>query len=253
MEVVDEAFRAHHRELLARMDEHLRRLETDGQLECLAQLVTFLERDLLPHARGEERHLYPAVEPLVQRFGRATATMAVDHEFIEAYVARLAQLARRAAGQPQQEHPTAVKEAAGLARELAAILRLHTEKEERVYLPLIQQHLTPGQQADLMAAMHEAPEGEGRSWSPTVLDVRPLPPARRHPLIFQAFDALGPGQWLELVNDHDPRPLYYQFAAERAGTFTWEYLEQGPHVWRVRIGRAGQGAGQPEATTAHGQ
>lgn len=39
------------------------------------------------------------------------------------------------------------------------------------------------------------------------------------------------------LNDHDPKPLYYQFEAEHAGQFTWEYLEQGPEVWRVRIGR----------------
>ena len=40
-----------------------------------------------------------------------------------------------------------------------------------------------------------------------------------------------------LVNDHDPKPLYYQFAAERAGTFTWQDLEEGPEAWRVEIGR----------------
>lgn len=38
-----------------------------------------------------------------------------------------------------------------------------------------------------------------------------------------------------LVNDHDPVPLYYQFAGEHGGTFRWEYLEQGPETWRVRI------------------
>ena len=40
-----------------------------------------------------------------------------------------------------------------------------------------------------------------------------------------------------MVNDHDPKPLYYQFAAEHKGEFTWDYLEQGPAVWRVRIGK----------------
>lgn len=70
-----------------------------------------------------------------------------------------------------------------------------------------------------------------------VLDVRSEPPVRRHTLIFEAFDALAPGAAFELHNDHDPKPLYYQFAAEQPGTFTWEYLEQGPEVWRVRIGR----------------
>jgi uncharacterized protein (DUF2249 family) len=71
------------------------------------------------------------------------------------------------------------------------------------------------------------------------IDVRQEPPARRHALIFETFDALEPGVAFELVNDHDPKPLYYQFAAEHDGTFTWDYLEQGPAVWRVRIGRAG--------------
>jgi hypothetical protein len=34
-----------------------------------------------------------------------------------------------------------------------------------------------------------------------------------------------------------PKPLRYQFEAQHAGEYTWDYLEQGPRVWRVRIGR----------------
>ncbi len=75
-----------------------------------------------------------------------------------------------------------------------------------------------------------------------VLDVRSEPPARRHTLIFDTFEGLEVGSVFELVNDHDPKPLYYQFAAEQPGTFSWEYLEQGPLVWRVRIGRTGRTA-----------
>lgn len=71
------------------------------------------------------------------------------------------------------------------------------------------------------------------------LDVRTIPPRERHPRIFQMFDALSPGQAFELVNDHDPKPLYYQFQAERPGLLDWQYLEEGPERWRVRIGRAG--------------
>lgn len=70
-----------------------------------------------------------------------------------------------------------------------------------------------------------------------VLDVRPVPPARRHPVIFERLQALAPGEALELVNDHDPRPLYYQLHAEHPGQFSWEYVQRGPEVWRVRIGR----------------
>lgn len=69
------------------------------------------------------------------------------------------------------------------------------------------------------------------------LDVRQEVPARRHELIFATYGALAAGEDFVLVNDHDPKPLYYQFAAEHAGQFTWDYLEQGPEVWKVRIGR----------------
>src|SRR5579875_777049 len=60
------------------------------------------------------------------------------------------------------------------------------------------------------------------------LDVRSEPPARRHELIFDSYENLAAGKAFVLVNDHDPKPLRYQFEAEHAGLFTWEYLEEGP-------------------------
>lgn len=69
------------------------------------------------------------------------------------------------------------------------------------------------------------------------LDVRQLVPAQRHRAIFQTWHNLDVGSSFVLVNDHDPKPLYYQFEAEHAGQFTWEYLEAGPEIWRVKIGR----------------
>lgn len=70
------------------------------------------------------------------------------------------------------------------------------------------------------------------------LDVRNIIPRERHPLIFGTFRKLGPGDAFVLVNDHDPKPLYYQFQAELGEPFQWEYLESGPEVWKVRIGRS---------------
>ncbi|MNI98156.1 hypothetical protein D3C73_1569460 [compost metagenome] len=49
------------------------------------------------------------------------------------------------------------------------------------------------------------------------------------------FDQLPAGQAMLLVNDHEPRPLFYQFQAERTGAFTWEYMEQGPEWFKVKI------------------
>jgi uncharacterized protein (DUF2249 family) len=46
------------------------------------------------------------------------------------------------------------------------------------------------------------------------LDLRDVPPPERHPKIFEAFEALESGEALTLVNDHEPRPLYYELEAE---------------------------------------
>lgn len=69
------------------------------------------------------------------------------------------------------------------------------------------------------------------------IDVRPIAPRERHPLIFDTFRNLKAGERFILVNDHDPKPLYYQFEAEHHGAFGWDYLEKGPDVWRVAISR----------------
>jgi uncharacterized protein (DUF2249 family) len=69
------------------------------------------------------------------------------------------------------------------------------------------------------------------------LDVRVLPPRDKHPAIFSTLDALASGQSMLLLNDHDPKPLWYQLAAERPESFDWEYEAQGPELWRVRISR----------------
>ncbi|HLU83188.1 MAG TPA: DUF2249 domain-containing protein [Trueperaceae bacterium] len=71
------------------------------------------------------------------------------------------------------------------------------------------------------------------------LEVRHLLPAERHKIIFEKWFQLAPGTGYVLINDHDPKPLYYQFAAEHPGEFTWDAIEEGPEVWRVRIGRQG--------------
>ncbi|RUW74513.1 MAG: DUF2249 domain-containing protein [Mesorhizobium sp.] len=72
---------------------------------------------------------------------------------------------------------------------------------------------------------------------PNEIDVRSLVPMQRHQKIFQLVDELAPGRKFVLVNDHDPKPLYYQLEAEHPQQFSWTYLERGPEVWRVEIGR----------------
>lgn len=68
-----------------------------------------------------------------------------------------------------------------------------------------------------------------------ILDVTQIEPRFKHPTIFNHFDALESGEGFTILNDHDPKPLYYQLLGERGNIFTWEYLENGPEWWRVQI------------------
>ena len=91
-----------------------------------------------------------------------------------------------------------------------------------------------------MLALSEAKKGEQQmSTAKKVveLDVRIIPSRDKHPKIFETFDSLKSGEVLLIINDHDPRPLKYQFEFERLGKYGWKYLEEGPEVWKVEIER----------------
>lgn len=69
---------------------------------------------------------------------------------------------------------------------------------------------------------------------PYLLDVRELDGPDKHPTIHRMFDALEPGQTLTIVNDHQPKPLFYELKAERAERFdadNYRAYEAGDRVW----------------------
>lgn len=69
------------------------------------------------------------------------------------------------------------------------------------------------------------------------VDARMYQPRDKHRVIIEAFESLTTGEVMELINDHEPRPLFYQFQAEYTDQFSWEYSENGPEIWRVAITR----------------
>lgn len=83
-----------------------------------------------------------------------------------------------------------------------------------------------------------------------VLNVTLIEPRLKHPTIFQHFDALAADEAFQLLNDHDPKPLYYQLIAERGNNFTWKYLEKGPQWWRVQIAKNDPAKGETVGTIA---
>jgi uncharacterized protein (DUF2249 family)/hemerythrin-like domain-containing protein len=237
-----DAIRAHHRALAETLDGYAADVEasaagSDAQdlVSLLDKLTGFLTSELLPHAWGEERTLYPALDPVIREQGTPTATMSIDHEYIGEYARKIGEMASALRSASARDRAELTRRLDRQVLQLQALFSVHLAKEERVYLPLIERAVSAEGQHALLAALHEEAESAAEAGD---LDVRAIPPARRHPLIFERFDALPFGSSFTLVNDHDPKPLYYQLTAEYSGQLVWEYLEKGPEVWRVRVGKA---------------
>jgi regulator of cell morphogenesis and NO signaling len=49
------------------------------------------------------------------------------------------------------------------------------------------------------------------------------------------LEVLNPGEVFYILDDHDPKPLYYRLLAEVGNEFTWNYEEHGPIWWKVCI------------------
>ncbi len=93
---------------------------------------------------------------------------------------------------------------------------------------------------DLSAAPKGIPGTEQRDGS-IWINIPKIEPRLKHPTIFQVFDSLKPGESLVIHNDHDPKPVYYQLQGERGDVFTWQYLQQGPQWFDIKVTRKEQG------------
>lgn len=241
------AIRTHHRALAETLDSYaadvadgVAELDAAALSNLLTKITTFLSGELLPHAQGEERTLYPALDPILREHGRPTATMSVDHEYIGEYARQIGETANSLRSAAGAERAALARRLDRQITQLQGLFSVHLAKEERVYLPLVEQAISAGDQQALLAALHDEAEEASPVTKASVaepLDVRLLPPAQRHQVIFARFDALPIGGSFTIINDHDPKPLRYQLLAEYAGTLLWEYLEEGPEVWRVTMGK----------------
>lgn len=212
-----------------------------------AALVELLQSQVLPHAIAEERTLYDVGAGLATT-GLLVEAMTAEHRRLQALVEDLAQARTSVA-------------MAGTAMAVRTLFEAHLAKENDQLLPAL---VAGGVNlAQLLDGMHEILGGtepsteaagcgcgscgcgdggddsaEQGSVQAGDLDVRPLPPALRHEKIFAMVAQLAPGDSFVLANDHDPKPLRYQLDAEQPGQISWQYLDQGPTLWRVQIGRA---------------
>jgi uncharacterized protein (DUF2249 family)/iron-sulfur cluster repair protein YtfE (RIC family) len=213
-------------------------------------LVSWCDRELLPHALAEEQALYPAAHattagrPLVE-------AMLWDHAVISSLVDDL-----RGASDPVRSAATATA--------LRTVFESHLHKENNLVLPLLAGDPSVSV-AELLDGMHEVlggtdagPDADGSADAvdavgcgghtcscgekdgPALpeLDVRAVPQVIRHATVFNALESVAPGAGVLLIAPHDPLPLLRQIEKRWPGVFEVSYLQRGPDAWRLELVRA---------------
>lgn len=226
-----------HEAVLSKLDE------LEGSAELLRHDVTnneaaqkifgikeFIETEVSTHFVDEETILYPALNKIEGMGEGPLKIVNYEHErFREIYEAfkeetEALRFGTLATGERLAES----------SKELVSLLRGHIENEDNVMFPMCERHLSSATLENMGRKL--ADEREIDHAAATVeLDIRAVDLRDRHPLIFETFDNLSPGHQIKLVNDHDPKPLHYQFEVERQGKYGWKNLEQGPEKWVVVI------------------
>jgi len=249
------------------LEQMCQNLENDKTVpaEHLDQVIEFIRvfTDKCHHGKEEEL-LFPALEAVgIPNQSGPIGVMLQEHGTMRSIIAKLAD----AIEDYKRDNPEAADQIVASAREYMTWLNGHIDKEENILFMMADARLDEATQdalyedfekleeerigrgvhekfhENLHALMDiylEKPDIDSSTTSnddEQKLVATKIPPRIRHPKILETFHALQPGTSFILENDHDPKPLYYQFEAELPGQFSWEYLQEGPETWQVRIGK----------------
>jgi hypothetical protein len=173
MIAAEETFRSYHRELLARLELALEGLEDDAEDGGAigSAVLSSLAEDFRRYVEANESTLYPAVAPLVRSQEQVMAPMLLDVRAIGDYASDGERTALEAVTASDSGRRARAQRIRLLVAHAEAVIRLHVEKLERIYLPLLAE-LSEEQRGAILAEMAasygaplewpEAPSARGR-------------------------------------------------------------------------------------------
>ena len=159
MNTPTQPLRDEHRELMPHVDQILEAAELVGQAPvkqlraAVEEAYGFLAHHLIPHAQAEEAALYPVVQQVLGS-PEATLTMSRDHVEVGTYVNALAALKDGLTGASLID--SQVRALQRVLYGVYALVKVHFAKEEEVYLPILDQRLTPEAAQQMFVKMEAA-------------------------------------------------------------------------------------------------
>jgi iron-sulfur cluster repair protein YtfE (RIC family) len=159
MNTLTQPLREEHKELFPSVDRIRQVAEWVGEESVdeirkgLEEVYDFLANHLKPHAEAEDAALYPVVQKVLGS-PDATKTMSRDHVEVGRYIDELASLKRNLTGAMLTSEQT--KSLRRVLYGVYAVVKVHFAKEEEVYLPMLDQHLTTESAHEMFGAMEDA-------------------------------------------------------------------------------------------------
>lgn len=159
MNTLTQPLREEHKELFPSVDRIRQVAELIGEApisevrQGVEEVYDFLAYHLRPHAEAEDAALYPVVQKVLGS-PDATRTMSRDHVEVGRYIEELASL------KENLSDPALTSEQTQSLRRVLygvyALVKVHFAKEEEVYLPILDQRLTPESAHEMFEAMEDA-------------------------------------------------------------------------------------------------
>jgi iron-sulfur cluster repair protein YtfE (RIC family) len=150
--------RDEHQELFPNVDRIRQVAELIGDApladirDGVEEVYDFLAHHLKPHAEAEDAALYPVVQKILGS-PDATKTMSRDHVEVGRYIAELETLRDNLNGELTAAQ---IKDLRRVLYGVYGLVKVHFAKEEEVYLPILDQHLTPESAREMFEAMEAA-------------------------------------------------------------------------------------------------
>ena len=159
MNTLTQPLRDEHKELFPHIDRIRQVAETIGEApiadirDGIEEVYDFLSNHLKPHAEAEEAALYPVVQKVLGS-PDATKTMSRDHVEVGFYIKELESLRNGLTGETLTT--VQVKSLQRVLYGVYGLVKVHFAKEEEVYLPILDQRLTPESAREMFEAMEAA-------------------------------------------------------------------------------------------------
>ena len=137
----EEIIRSYHRAFRARMAAAGRELAdgVDEGRSTFSGTLSSLGEDVVRYIQANEVSLFPAVAPLLVSEEEVMAPMILDIRAIDETMNEAEELSLLMLGAPDDAQRESAKCIERLAAQLDAIIRLHLEKLEHIYLPLLRE------------------------------------------------------------------------------------------------------------------